>query len=61
MYYAIYIYIYHVFFFFFLKGVKITDRKATVKMHLPEDKIGLHLRGGGILPVQRPDVTTTYR
>uniref|UniRef100_A0A8C1FC37 alpha-glucosidase n=1 Tax=Cyprinus carpio carpio TaxID=630221 RepID=A0A8C1FC37_CYPCA len=41
-------------------GVKITDRKATINMYLPEDKIGLHLRGGGILPVQRPDVTTTY-
>uniref|UniRef100_A0A8C1T8Z6 alpha-glucosidase n=1 Tax=Cyprinus carpio TaxID=7962 RepID=A0A8C1T8Z6_CYPCA len=41
-------------------GVKITDRKATINMYLPEDKTGLHLRGGGILPVQRPDVTTTY-
>uniref|UniRef100_A0A671L1X5 alpha-glucosidase n=1 Tax=Sinocyclocheilus anshuiensis TaxID=1608454 RepID=A0A671L1X5_9TELE len=41
-------------------GVKITDRKATINMHLPADKIGLHLRGGGILPVQRPNVTTTY-
>uniref|UniRef100_A0A8C1QV97 alpha-glucosidase n=1 Tax=Cyprinus carpio TaxID=7962 RepID=A0A8C1QV97_CYPCA len=38
----------------------ITDRKATINMHLPADKIGLHLRGGGILPVQRPDITTTY-
>uniref|UniRef100_A0A8C1GX57 alpha-glucosidase n=1 Tax=Cyprinus carpio TaxID=7962 RepID=A0A8C1GX57_CYPCA len=38
----------------------ITDRKATINMYLPEDKIGLHMRGGGILPVQRPDVTTTY-
>uniref|UniRef100_A0A9J7ZVC4 alpha-glucosidase n=1 Tax=Cyprinus carpio carpio TaxID=630221 RepID=A0A9J7ZVC4_CYPCA len=44
----------------FETGVKITDRKATINMYLPEDKIGLHLRGGGILPVQRPDVTTTY-
>uniref|UniRef100_A0A8C2KEL2 alpha-glucosidase n=1 Tax=Cyprinus carpio TaxID=7962 RepID=A0A8C2KEL2_CYPCA len=35
-------------------------RKATINMYLPEDKTGLHLRGGGILPVQRPDVTTTY-
>lgn len=60
MYYAIYTYTYTMWFFFF-KGVKITDRKATIKMYLPQDKIGLHLRGGGILPVQRPDVTTTYR
>uniref|UniRef100_A0A8C1GYL9 alpha-glucosidase n=1 Tax=Cyprinus carpio TaxID=7962 RepID=A0A8C1GYL9_CYPCA len=44
----------------FETGVKITDRKATINMYLPEDKIGLHMRGGGILPVQRPDVTTTY-
>uniref|UniRef100_A0A671L3E9 alpha-glucosidase n=1 Tax=Sinocyclocheilus anshuiensis TaxID=1608454 RepID=A0A671L3E9_9TELE len=44
----------------FETGVKITDRKATINMHLPADKIGLHLRGGGILPVQRPNVTTTY-
>uniref|UniRef100_A0A9J8D258 alpha-glucosidase n=1 Tax=Cyprinus carpio carpio TaxID=630221 RepID=A0A9J8D258_CYPCA len=44
----------------FETGIKITDRKATINMHLPADKIGLHLRGGGILPVQRPDITTTY-
>ncbi|XP_043072751.1 LOW QUALITY PROTEIN: sucrase-isomaltase, intestinal-like [Puntigrus tetrazona] len=44
----------------FEKEVKIADRKAKIQMHLPEDKIGLHLRGGGILPVQRPDVTTTH-
>ncbi|XP_052438648.1 sucrase-isomaltase, intestinal-like [Carassius gibelio] len=44
----------------FETGEKITDRKATIQMALPEDTIGLHLRGGGILPVQRPDVTTTY-
>uniref|UniRef100_A0A8C1VGS7 alpha-glucosidase n=1 Tax=Cyprinus carpio TaxID=7962 RepID=A0A8C1VGS7_CYPCA len=43
-----------------VSGIKITDRKATINMHLPADKIGLHLRGGGILPVQRPDITTTY-
>ncbi|TRY94146.1 hypothetical protein DNTS_001829, partial [Danionella cerebrum] len=39
---------------------KITERKMEVNMFLPEDKLGLHLRGGAILPVQRPDVTTTY-
>lgn len=39
---------------------KITERKVKVQMNLPEDKLGLHLRGGAILPVQRPDVTTTY-
>ncbi|XP_051512453.1 sucrase-isomaltase, intestinal-like isoform X1 [Myxocyprinus asiaticus] len=39
--------------------MKITERKQTVDMHLPSDKLGLHLRGGAILPIQRPDVTTT--
>ncbi|KAG1930730.1 maltase-glucoamylase, intestinal [Pimephales promelas] len=39
---------------------QITERKMKVNMNLPEDKLGLHLRGGAILPVQRPDVTTTY-
>ncbi|XP_057203640.1 sucrase-isomaltase, intestinal [Triplophysa rosa] len=39
---------------------KITERKQLVDMYLPADKLGLHLRGGAILPVQRPDVTTTY-
>ncbi|XP_056622067.1 sucrase-isomaltase, intestinal [Triplophysa dalaica] len=39
---------------------KITERKQIVDMYLPADKLGLHLRGGAILPVQRPDVTTTY-
>ncbi|XP_052387400.1 sucrase-isomaltase, intestinal-like isoform X2 [Carassius gibelio] len=44
----------------FETGVKITERKAIINMHLPADKIGLHLRGGGILPIQRPNITTTY-
>lgn len=39
---------------------KITARKEQIDMNLPADKLGLHLRGGAILPVQRPDVTTTY-
>ncbi|XP_067246031.1 sucrase-isomaltase, intestinal [Chanodichthys erythropterus] len=39
---------------------KITERKVKVSMNLTEDKLGLHLRGGAILPIQRPDVTTTY-
>ncbi len=30
-------------------------------MYLPADKLGLHIRGGAILPTQRPDVTTVYR
>ncbi|RXN35304.1 maltase- intestinal-like protein [Labeo rohita] len=44
----------------FERGVKITDRKAKISMSIPLDKIGLHLRGGAVLPVQRPDITTTY-
>ncbi|XP_028904587.1 sucrase-isomaltase, intestinal [Ornithorhynchus anatinus] len=41
-------------------GVKATWKKEFVKMPLPADKIGLHLRGGYILPTQQPNVTTTY-
>ncbi|XP_068602006.1 sucrase-isomaltase, intestinal [Brachionichthys hirsutus] len=39
---------------------RLTDRKTTMEMYLPADKLGLHIRGGAILPTQRPDVTTTY-
>ncbi|XP_029026154.1 sucrase-isomaltase, intestinal-like [Betta splendens] len=39
---------------------QLTDRKMAVTMYLPADKLGLHIRGGAILPTQRPDVTTTY-
>ncbi|KAM6932993.1 sucrase-isomaltase, intestinal [Xenentodon cancila] len=38
----------------------LADRKKHVELHLPGDKLGLHIRGGGILPTQRPNVTTTY-
>uniref|UniRef100_A0A8C2JQI4 alpha-glucosidase n=1 Tax=Cyprinus carpio TaxID=7962 RepID=A0A8C2JQI4_CYPCA len=47
-------------FHLFQYEISLRYRKATINMHLPADKIGLHLRGGGILPVQRPDITTTY-
>ncbi|XP_036902604.1 sucrase-isomaltase, intestinal [Sturnira hondurensis] len=40
-------------------GAKRTWRKQRVTMYLPADKIGLHLRGGYIIPTQQPDVTTT--
>ncbi|XP_056297994.1 sucrase-isomaltase, intestinal [Pseudoliparis swirei] len=39
---------------------QLTDRRNFVHMYLPADKLGLHIRGGAILPTQRPDVTTTY-
>ncbi|KAM6931697.1 sucrase-isomaltase, intestinal isoform 1-T2 [Lycodopsis pacificus] len=39
---------------------QLADRRTYVQMHLPADKLGLHIRGGAILPTQRPDVTTTY-
>ncbi|XP_048120689.1 LOW QUALITY PROTEIN: sucrase-isomaltase, intestinal [Alosa alosa] len=39
---------------------KLTDRQTHVNMYLPADKLGLHIRGGAILPTQRPNVTTTY-
>ncbi|XP_037382547.1 sucrase-isomaltase, intestinal [Talpa occidentalis] len=40
-------------------GAKRPWRKQRVDMYLPGDKIGLHIRGGYILPIQQPDVTTT--
>ncbi|XP_012663563.1 sucrase-isomaltase, intestinal [Otolemur garnettii] len=40
-------------------GAKRPWRKQRVNMYLPADKIGLHLRGGYIIPIQEPDVTTT--
>ncbi|KAL1257160.1 hypothetical protein QQF64_012705, partial [Cirrhinus molitorella] len=43
----------------FETGENITHRKVKMDMFVPLDNIGLHLRGGAILPVQRPDVTTT--
>lgn len=37
------------------------QRKTWTEMHLPADKMGLHIRGGAVLPTQAPAVTTTYR
>ncbi|KAM9358900.1 sucrase-isomaltase, intestinal [Symphorus nematophorus] len=39
---------------------RLADRKTNVDMYVPAEKLGLHIRGGAILPTQRPDVTTTY-
>ncbi|XP_060780036.1 sucrase-isomaltase, intestinal isoform X2 [Neoarius graeffei] len=39
---------------------KIKARKQEVEMYLPLDKMGIHIRGGAILPIQRPAVTTVY-
>ncbi|XP_062242243.1 sucrase-isomaltase, intestinal [Platichthys flesus] len=38
---------------------QLADRKMHVNMYLPGDKLGLHIRGGAILPTQEPEVTTT--
>ncbi|XP_077421965.1 sucrase-isomaltase, intestinal [Vanacampus margaritifer] len=35
-------------------------RRQNIKLHLPGDKLGLHIRGGAVLPTQKPAVTTTY-
>ncbi|XP_066097514.1 sucrase-isomaltase, intestinal isoform X1 [Saccopteryx bilineata] len=40
-------------------GAKKPWRKQRVNMYLPGDRIGLHLRGGYIFPIQQPAVTTT--
>ncbi|KAL4647067.1 sucrase-isomaltase, intestinal [Arapaima gigas] len=39
---------------------KIAPRKQYVDMRLPADKLGLHIRGGAVLPTQRPAVSTAY-
>ncbi|XP_068173302.1 sucrase-isomaltase, intestinal [Antennarius striatus] len=39
---------------------RLDTRKTFIDMFLPADKLGLHIRGGAILPTQKPDVTTTY-
>ncbi|XP_061924131.1 sucrase-isomaltase, intestinal [Entelurus aequoreus] len=38
----------------------LQDRRKHIQLHLPGDKLGLHVRGGAVLPTQTPDVTTTY-
>ncbi|XP_041515159.1 sucrase-isomaltase, intestinal [Microtus oregoni] len=43
----------------FETGEKKPWRKERVEMYLPADKIGLHLRGGYVIPTQDPNVTTT--
>lgn len=40
---------------------KLKVRKERIEMDLPADKLGLHIRGGAILPTQEPEVTTTHR
>ncbi|KAM9274801.1 sucrase-isomaltase, intestinal [Cariama cristata] len=39
-------------------GAKISARKQWTSMYLPADKLGLHLRGGYIYPIQQPANTT---
>ncbi|XP_007446500.1 PREDICTED: sucrase-isomaltase, intestinal [Lipotes vexillifer] len=43
----------------FETGAKRPWKGQRVDMYLPADKIGLHLRGGYIIPIQQPAVTTT--
>ncbi|KAJ8410765.1 hypothetical protein AAFF_G00187220 [Aldrovandia affinis] len=40
---------------------RLTSRRQQIEMYLPADKLGLHIRGGAILPTQEPAVTTVYR
>lgn len=40
---------------------RVSARKRQVDLYLPADKLGLHIRGGAILPTQEADVTTTSR
>ncbi|XP_078065159.1 sucrase-isomaltase, intestinal [Mustelus asterias] len=41
-------------------GAAIPSRKQMVEMHIPGDKLGLHVRGGFIFPTQQPANTTVY-
>uniref|UniRef100_A0A669Q1Q0 alpha-glucosidase n=2 Tax=Phasianus colchicus TaxID=9054 RepID=A0A669Q1Q0_PHACC len=42
----------------FMSGARISERKQWTRMYLPADKLGLHLRGGYIYPIQQPATTT---
>uniref|UniRef100_A0ABK0LR68 Maltase-glucoamylase 2 n=1 Tax=Rattus norvegicus TaxID=10116 RepID=A0ABK0LR68_RAT len=39
-------------------GLAVQWRKQFIDMPLPRDRIGLHLRGGYIFPIQEPNITT---
>uniref|UniRef100_A0A674JZ89 Maltase n=1 Tax=Terrapene triunguis TaxID=2587831 RepID=A0A674JZ89_9SAUR len=41
-------------------GGRVVWRKQQAEMYLPADKLGLHLRGGYIFPIQQPANTTLY-
>ncbi|XP_053315016.1 sucrase-isomaltase, intestinal [Spea bombifrons] len=41
-------------------GARAPWRKQSVSMYLPADKLGLHVRGGYILPTQKPARTTFH-
>ncbi|XP_067851464.1 sucrase-isomaltase, intestinal [Heptranchias perlo] len=41
-------------------GARIDSRKQFVNMHIPADKLGLHVRGGFVFPTQQPANTTFY-
>ncbi|KAM6442830.1 sucrase-isomaltase, intestinal [Liasis olivaceus] len=41
-------------------GLKAPWRKQECQMFLPANKLGLHLRGGYIFPIQQPANTTVY-
>uniref|UniRef100_A0ABK0LA66 Maltase-glucoamylase 2 n=1 Tax=Rattus norvegicus TaxID=10116 RepID=A0ABK0LA66_RAT len=43
---------------FVLIGLAVQWRKQFIDMPLPRDRIGLHLRGGYIFPIQEPNITT---
>ncbi|XP_040513111.1 maltase-glucoamylase, intestinal isoform X2 [Gallus gallus] len=39
-------------------GARISFRRQSAELYLPADKMGLHLRGGYVVPTQRPNTTT---
>ncbi len=42
-------------------GERINETHSTTKLDAPLSKINAHIRGGYILPLQDPSVTTTQR
>ena len=40
------------------EGQKIVGSGSTVQLQAPVQKINVHVRGGSVVPMQQPDVTT---
>jgi len=43
----------------FYTGEPLTGRGDWTVFKAPIEKINVHIRGGSVLPLQKPDITTT--